>query len=309
MPRHLLLTGGAGFVGAHLAARLLDAGRTVTVLDDLSAPAARAGSARLQRQAARLDPSAEAGPLRLTVADVRDAAALERAAAGCDALVHLASVVGVDAVTAEPERTGSVIRDGTARVLDLARARGLPLMHFSSSEVTDGPRRGPRAVYGEAKRDAEALLLDAARDLAVTIVRPFNIVGPGQDAPGMVLPTLARAARVGAPLPVHGDGRQERSFLHVDDLVDATLALLDQAPRPGGRIVEVGSEERITIAGLAERLVRLAGTGASIAREASPAPREDRPRRAPDLTALRALVSFRPRWALDGILRQALARA
>lgn len=302
MPRHLLLTGGAGFVGSHLAARLLADGHAVTVLDDLSAPAAAAGAARLGTGHAP-------GRVRCVRADVRDAQALAAALEGCDAVVHLASVVGVDAVTAAPQRTGAVIREGTAAVLAAARARQLPLMHFSTSEVTDGPRRGPRAVYGEAKRDAEALLLRHADELPLTIVRPFNIVGPGQDAPGMVLPTLARAARAGAPLPVHGDGHQERSFLHVDDLVEATVALLSQPAQAGGRVLEIGSEERISIVGLAERLVSLAGTGAAIVREVSEGQREDRPRRAPDLTALRSLVGFRPRWALDGILRQALASA
>jgi len=301
-PRRVLITGGAGFIGSRLARRLARDGdpdaASVIALDDLSAP----GS------------TSSLGPgVQLDVADVRDERAVERAMDGARLVLHLASVVGVDAVTAQPERTGSVIRQGTAVVARAALRRGCPLVFFSSSEVTDAPRRGPRAVYAEAKRDAEALLLGLSHELPVTIVRPFNIVGPGQASEqGMVLPVLAAAARAGAPLPVHGDGRQERAFLHVDDLVDALLELLARtggAAAPGGEVLEIGGTERLSIGELAERLSALAGTAAPVQRGAPDGAREDRPRRAPDLSALRRRIDFAPRRGLSQILADALACA
>lgn len=265
------------------------------VLDDLSAPS----ELGLPDSAA----------VELSVADVRDAGAVHEAIAGSQVVLHLASVVGVEAVTADPERTASVIRQGTAHVLEACREHRLPLVFLSTSEVTDAPRKGPRAVYGEAKRDAEALLLSAARDIPVTIIRPFNIVGPGQSAAGMVLPALAAAARAGLPLPVHGDGNQKRSFLHVEDLVDALIEIMARPAAPGGEVLEVGSEERLSISAVARRLVGLAGTGADVNSLPSCPRREDRPRRAPELADLRRRIDFRPRWSLDAILRDALAHA
>gem|GEM_PF-434971 len=295
MPPQITITGGAGFVGCHLVRRLVHDGAEVTVLDDLSAPSEMGLPGH--------------SSLDLIEGDVRDGTAVARALDDAALVVHMASVVGVEAVTADPQRTASVILDGTAQVLEACQARDVPLLFLSSSEVTDAPRHGPRAVYGEAKREAEALLLAAARQLPISIVRPFNIVGRGQSAPGMVLPALAHAARAGMPLPVHGDGEQERSFLHVEDLVDVLVDLTSRPAAPGGEVLEVGSEERLSISSLAGRLVHLAGSGA-VVRSHPPCPRrEDLPRRAPDLAGLRRRVHFSPRWSLDAILRDALAHA
>jgi len=294
----VLVTGGAGFIGARVARRLIRSGASVVLLDDLSASS---------------DSPLPRGADALLIADVRDPRAVAMASEGCDLVLHLASVVGVDAVTADPERTGSVIRRGTEVVLADCLRGERPLIFFSSSEVTDAPRNGPRAVYAEAKRDAEALLLDAAQRLPVTIIRPFNIVGPGQSLEqGMVLPTLAAAARAGRPLRVHGDGRQERAFLHVDDLADVMLELLEQTrgiALPGGEVLEIGGVGRVSIGQVAERLTRLAGCDAPIARGAPDGLREDRPRRSPDLSALRRRIAFAPRRGLDEILSDVLARA
>ncbi len=297
MTARVLITGGAGFIGARLARRLLAGGEHVTVLDDLSA-----GS---------LD-ALPAGPgLEVLVGDVRDAEAVHRASARVDLIFHLASVVGVDAVTADPGRTGDVIREGTEAVLRAALDRGCPLVFFSSSEVTDGPRRGPREVYARAKRDAESLVLGQAH-VPVTVVRPFNVVGAGQSARGgAVLPTLAGAARRGEDLLVHGDGHQTRTFLHVEDLLDATTAFVRGQRAAGSQreVVEVGDTRPVAIGEVAERLARLAGRGARVRRGAGSTAREDRPRRLPDLTALCAHVDFRPRHALDPILRDVLVGA
>jgi len=125
----------------------------------------------------------------------------------------------------------------------------------------------------------------------------------------MVLPALASAARAGMPLPVHGDGEQQRSFLHVEDLVDVLVALTGRPAPAGGEVLEVGSEERLSISALAGRLVSLAGSGAVVSRLPPCPRREDLPRRAPDLAQLRRRVDFSPRWSLEAILRDALAHA
>jgi len=299
MPRNVLVTGGAGFIGARLAVALARAGADVLALDDLSAPGA--------------SPPGPAPGLAFVRADVRDAAAVARAAAGRELVLHLASVVGVERVVRQPGLTESVSLEGARAVLAACRATGAALVAFSSSEVTDPPRSGPRGAYARAKRGAEELLLAAAGELPVTLVRPFNVVGPGQSAEqGMVLPVLARAALRGQPLPVHGDGRQERCFLHVDDLVEALLQLLAATggrAAPGGELLEIGGVERVSIGEVAERLAALAGRGARVQRGV-PAPlREDRVRRAPDLAALRRHVAFAPRRGLDAILAEVLARA
>jgi len=296
MPRSVLVTGGAGFIGARLALALARAGAQVLALDDLSAP----GSA---------SPPSHSR-LALRVADVRDAGAVAEAAAGRDLVLHLAAVVGVEQVIADPARTWSVILDGTRTVLAACRAPRTPLVAFSSSEVTDAPRQGPRAAYADSKRAAEALLLGAAHELPVTIVRPFNVVGAGQSAQqGMVLPVLAAAARAGRALPVHGDGRQQRCFLHVDDLVETLLALLAAhggRAAPGGEVLEIGGVERVAIGEVAARLAARGAPGARVQADASAPLREDRERRAPDLAALRARVAFAPRRGLDAILQEVL---
>lgn len=294
MSSHVLVTGGAGFVGSHLVRALLRQGDRVTVLDDLSAPSPLGlpDDTRLERQ----------------LGDVRDPAAVARALDRRPThVVHLAAVVGVERVVARPERVDSVIRDGGGVVLEAARRHGLPLLSVSTSEVTDAPREGPRRVYAEAKADAERAAL-AADELPVTVVRPFNVVGAGQTAPGAVLPRLAAQARRGAPLSVHGDGSQERGFLHVDDLVEAITALLAQTGAQRG-LVEVGQPVRTRILDLARRLAGLAGRGSAVQLVDADVGREDRPRRAPDLRALGERVSWAPRRPLESILRGALLGA
>jgi nucleoside-diphosphate-sugar epimerase len=293
--RRLLVTGGAGFLGVHLVRGLLARGARVVVLDDDSAPSPL---------------GLDACPaLELRHGDVRDAAAVSRSVQGCDHVVHLASVVGVEAVLADPERTDSVIREGSACVWEHARAARLPFLFLSSSEVTDPARVGPRSVYARAKRSVERALLASPDAGLATIVRPFNVVGPGQTAPGMVLPALLRAARAGLPLPVHVDGRQQRGFLHVSDFTEVLLDLLEAHPRSGGQVLEIGSPERTSIAELAERLGRLSGQLRVACHAPQPSQREDRPRRAPRLEALRRLVPFAPKRALDDILDEVWSHA
>lgn len=306
----VVVTGGAGFFGSHLVERLLAEGHAVTAFDDLS-------SGRVEN----LPPGA-----RLVPGDVRDGAAVARACAGADLILHWAAAVGPELVARDPAGTWSRNVDGTARVLEAAAAQGARVLVASTSEVY-GPEvegvlaedqplvlrpQGRRDVYALSKAagEAYALALHRMRLLPVTVVRCFNVVGPRQsERYGMVLARFARAARTGRPLTVYGDGTQRRCFLHVADAVTAVLALA-RTPAAEGQVVNVGSDEEIAIRALAERVLEEAGGGRiehvpfeRVHGEGFPDPR----RRRPDLARLRALTGFAPQRTLHEAIRDVLA--
>lgn len=296
MTLRILITGGAGFIGSHCVHRWVSDGHRVRVLDDLSA--------------GDKDALPSTGT-SLHIEDVRDQEALRRVAEGVDLMVHLACVVGVDAVTENPSGTTSVILEGTKSALETARDVGCPLVYFSSSEITDEERSGPRSAYARAKRQAENMILDQKPWAPLAIVRPFNVVGPGQACErGAVLPALAQAAQEGQPLPVHGDGTQTRSFIHVEDFVELFHSWLEAwlVVQPSiTEVVEIGSRESIAIGAVAEQLAYLAGAGSSVQTGVLAVDREDRPRRLPDLEVLLDRVSPTPLRSLDVILADVLA--
>ena len=148
-----------------------------------------------------------------------------------------------------------------------------------------------------------------AQDGILSTVALVTSVAVAVDQTSTVLVAGFAAALAGMPLPVHGDGSQQRSFLHVEDLVDALLKVMARPAAAGGEVLEVGSEERLSISAVARRLVGLAGTNAGVSRIPACPRREDRPRRAPELSVLRRRIDFTPRWSLDAILRDALAHA
>ena len=248
MTGDVLVTGGAGFIGGHLVERLVADGRRVRVLD-------------------RREPVT--GPSEWVEADVRDAAAVEAAAKGASLILHLASVVGVDALLADPVEAIDVAVNGTLRVLDAAGRADVPVIHLSTSEVLGinpavpwaegadrvlGSSLADRWSYGTAKATAEHLVLawSRSRGIPATIVRPFNVYGPRQE-PRFVVASMVRAALRGEPIVVDGDGTQTRCFTYIDDVVDG-LARVAAAP---GRvpIVHLGSEDERSVLELA-KLVR-----------------------------------------------------
>jgi UDP-glucose 4-epimerase len=317
--RYVLVTGGAGFIGSHLCERLVSGGERVVALDDLSA-----GSE------ANLVALANDARFALERADVLDAGAVEGLVRGAVRVVHLAAVVGVRRVIADPVRTSEVNVRGVETVLAACVRHRRPLLFTSSSEVYGLSPRLPfreddallfgatherRWVYAHAKALGEGLVLAAqrTRGLTAVVVRLFNTVGARQSASsGMVLPSLAAQAVRGAPLTVFGSGAQTRAFVHVTDTVSA-LEALAREPRACGRVFNVGTRRETSILELAERVRAAAGCRAPIVRmpyeEAYGADFADPPRRSPDTTRLESLVGWVPRRDLDAIVAEAVAEA
>jgi UDP-glucose 4-epimerase len=316
---HLLVTGGAGFIGSHLVDALLARGDRVTVLDDCST-----GSL------ANL--AAVSGNARLTVlhGSVCDEVLVDEACAQVDVVVHLAAAVGVKRIL--DKQVSSIVTNlrGTEVMLRAAHAhRSLPFLLASTSEIYGKQDRAPfreeddsvlgasslhRWSYACSKLMDEflALAYHRERNLPVTIARFFNVTGPRQSpAYGMVLPRFCAAAKNGAPLEVHGDGGQSRCFLHVRDAVTAVLALLGcDAAR--GKVVNIGSAEEVTMRALAERVVRVTGSRSPVRlipyAEAFPQGGfEDMRRRVPDVTRLQTLTGWKQTLDLDATIRDCLA--
>jgi UDP-glucose 4-epimerase len=311
-----LITGGAGFIGSHLAQALLARGEQVRVLDDLST-GDRANLAGLA--------------VEFRLGSVTDPLAVADAVAGCDRVIHLAAAVGVKRILAEPISSITTNIDGTRLVLEACGRDDIPVLVASSSEVYGdsaaasfheghhlhlGPSAIHRWSYACSKLLDEFLALawHRERGLPVLVTRFFNITGPRQSpAYGMVLPRFAAAALAGQPLQVHGDGEQSRCFLHVTDCVRAVLALIDQ-PAAIGQVVNIGSREEITIGELARRVVDQAGSTSPIAfipyAQAYPEGGfADMRRRVPDVTRLNQLTGWTPTLDLAATIADALVWA
>lgn len=311
---HVLVTGGAGFIGSHLVERLLAEGHTVTVLDDFS-------GGRPENLAAVLDHPR----LRLLRGDVTDPHILSAALDGIDAVFHLAAVVGMPRVLADPLRTLQVNVLGTERVLAACAQRGLPICLASSSEVYGkgvrwpaaedndlrlGPPTSPRWAYAVSKLLDEHLALAWARHgLPVRIVRYFNVYGPRADPAGYgyVIARFMDQALRGEPLTVYGDGRQTRSFIYVSDAVEGTLRA-GTHPAAVGKIFNIGRAEEISIRELAEKVRTI--TGRPLPIRFVPLPEaygpgfEDLPRRVPDVRQARTLLGFEARVTLEEGLKR-----
>ncbi len=311
---HILVTGGAGFIGSHLVERLLAEGCRVTVMDDFS-------TGRPENLAAvRTDPR-----LRVIEARVSAWAGLDRLAGEADAIYHLAAAVGVELVVRSPIRTIRTNLDETEAVLEAAAGRGVPVLLASTSEVYGKSQReefreeddlliGPphlgRWSYACSKLMDEFLALAYARErgLPVIVARIFNTVGPRQTGQyGMVLPRFIAAARAGRPLRVYGDGAQTRCFCYVADTVEA-LARLMRCPAARGEVFNVGSTEEVSILELARRVIAALGSTAPIELvpyDAAYAPGfEDLRRRRPAVDKLERFTGFRPATPLDEIIRR-----
>ena len=307
-----LITGGAGFIGSHLAEALLAAGHQVFVIDNLST-----GSIQ------NIEPLKAHAAFKYVVGDITNEPLLAELVDDCDVVFHLAAAVGVKLIVEEPVRTIETNVHGTEVVLKHANKKKKLVIFASTSEVygksTDvpfhedadlvlGPTPKHRWAYACSKAIDEFLALAywKERKLPVVIVRFFNTVGPRQTGRyGMVIPNFVRQALAGQPITVHGDGSQTRSFCHVRDVVGALLRLMDE-PRAVGEVFNVGNSQEISIMALAERVRALTASGSPIVTipydQAYESGFEDMPRRVPDLSKIHALVGYEPRTDLDAIL-------
>jgi len=308
-----LITGGAGFIGSHLAELLLDQGTEVFVLDDLST-----GS---ERNVAHLR---ERRDFHLIVDSVLKSSVVNELVHRCDVVYHLAAAVGVRLIVEEPVHTLVTNIQGTEIVLDHCNRFGKRVLVASTSEVY-GDRREPEALSEESKRMygpttarrwayAESKALDEflalayhqERGLDCVIVRLFNTVGPRQSGQyGMVIPRFVQSALAGRPLEIHGDGTQTRCFCHVQDTIRALSALMD-ATDISGEIFNVGSTERVTITELAQRVLTLTGSSSTTV----PVPYdevygqgiEDMLHRQPAIEKVSGAIGWGPTRSLDEIL-------
>jgi nucleoside-diphosphate-sugar epimerase len=300
----VLVAGGAGFIGSHLCEALLARGDEVIALDDLST-----GS--------RANVAAFADHPRFSLIE---ADAAEAPDVAVDLVMHLASPASPVHYDAWPLKTLAANSLGTWRLLDVARASGARFVFTSTSEAYGDPLVhpqpetywgnvdpiGPRSQYDESKRFGEALVMSYRREHGVnaSIARLFNTYGPrmGIDD-GRIIPHLMAAAATGAPMVIHGDGSQTRSFCYVDDLVDGLL-LLASDHGADGEVFNIGNTHEISIATLADRVRRLAGTGSEIVSDARRP--GDPERRRPDLTKIRGRYGWEPRIGLDEGLARTL---
>lgn len=314
---HALITGGAGFIGSHLAERLLRAGQQVTIIDNLS-------TGRF-KNIAHLD--GQPG-FRYAIEDIRNIHVLDRLVSECDVIYHLAAAVGVEKIISEPIETIEVNIGGTEVVLKTARRYRKKVLIASTSEIYGkgtrfpfhedddrlmGPTTRSRWSYAASKAIDEFLALAYHKEvgLPVVIMRFFNTVGPRQTGQyGMVLPRFVRWALAGEPLSVYGDGQQSRCFCNVRDVVEAMFALA-QSPASVGQAFNIGSQEEITILELAERVKQRVGSRSDIRfvpyDEAYEAGFEDFRRRVPSLEKIRAAVEWEPTLSLDQTIDEIVA--
>ena len=308
-----LITGGAGFIGSHLAERLLADGHEAFVLDNLSTGSID-NIAHLKSHPC----------FSYAIDSITNEPLLAEMIDRSDVVFHLAAAVGVKLIVEQPVHTIENNVHGTEVVLKHANKKKKLVVIASTSEVYGkstkvpfhesadlvlGPSEKHRWAYACSKLIDEFLALAYWKEkrLPVIVVRLFNTVGPRQTGRyGMVLPTFVRQALAGKPITVFGDGTQSRSFTFVGDVVDALVALASE-PRAIGGVFNVGNTGEVAIGELASRVKEMTGSPSPIHLipydEAYEAGFEDMPRRVPDITKLRELIGYAPKMGLDEIIR------
>jgi len=311
--KHILVTGGAGFIGSHLVERLLNDGNVVVVIDDLST-----GSLE------NLAPVKSNPRLKIVQSKISGCKQLPKLAANAEFIFHLAATVGVELVVKSALHVLESSFHETEILLRAAAKKSTPLLLTSTSEVYGksakaefsedddlliGPPGQSRWSYASAKLTDEFLALACAREkkLPVIIARLFNTVGPRQTGRyGMVLPRFIAAAKSGTPLKVFGDGKQSRCFGFVHDVVEA-LARLQNCEKARGEIFNIGGTEEVSILALAKLVVKTLGSKSKI--EFVPYDKayspgfDDMRRRKPLVEKLERFVKFKPQTPLREIIR------
>ena len=313
----VFITGGAGFIGSHMAEALLARGDAVMVLDDLSTGCME-----------NIDHLIARPGFEYRIGSATDAPLVTELVDRCDITMHLAAAVGVKLIVEQPVHTIETNVRATEVVLQATAKKKKPVVVASTSEVYGkgvkipfsedddlqlGPTANSRWAYACSKALDEWLALAYWREKGVPVILPrfFNTVGPRQTGRyGMVLPTLVSQALQGNPLTVYGTGNQSRCFGHVRDVVAAVLALVE-TPAAIGQVVNIGSQDEVTMLQLAEVVRELTHTDSEIVlvpyTEAYAEGFEDMQRRVPDVSKLERLIGFRPRTPLEEIVRDVVA--
>ncbi|HEX8030525.1 MAG TPA: GDP-mannose 4,6-dehydratase [Vicinamibacterales bacterium] len=313
----ILITGGAGFIGSHLAEALLDGGHTVYVLDDLST-----GSID------NINHLKDKPEFHYTIDTVFNDRLVAEMVDRADVIFHLAAAVGVKLIVEKPVHTIETNVHGTEVILRHASKKKKLVFIASTSEVYGKSAKVPfneetdlvmgattrhRWAYACSKALDEFLALAHWKETQqpVIVMRFFNTVGPRQTGQyGMVVPTFVRQALSNQPITVFGDGTQQRSFTYVGDVVGALLKLMVE-PSAIGQVYNVGNTEEVTIRGLAERIKARTGSSSEIVvipyDQAYEAGFEDMPRRVPDLTKINKAIGYVPKVGLDEIIDRVVA--
>lgn len=319
---HVVITGGAGFIGSHLADALLERGYSVHALDNLS-------TGRFQN----IEHLVDTPGFHFTEMDVRDVVVLSDCLVNADAVVHLAAVVGVQQVMERPVDTIQTNVKGAENVLEIAAEHDLRTIMASTSEVYGkamelngspdalaesgdwalGSTSKHRWAYACTKALDEFLSLAYHKEhnLPVTCLRFFNTVGPRQSSRyGMVIPTFVSRALADEPIRVHGDGTQSRCFTHVSDAVRAIVGVLE-ADDTAGEVYNVGNHEEVSIGELAHLIVDLTDSASEIEfipyEEVYGPGFEDMKRRTPDLTKINQAIGYTPHHGLQDILHDVIS--
>jgi UDP-glucose 4-epimerase len=308
-----LITGGAGFIGSHLAERLLGNGDEVTILDDLS-------TGRLEN----IQGLRDRAELQFVKGDIRDSTLVQLLTSRCDVVFHLAAAVGVQLIADDPVHTIETNIAGTEVVLEAANKFGRKILLASSSEIYGKSEKVPfgedddfvlggtafsRWAYACSKAIDEFLgqAFHQQYGLGVIAARFFNTIGPRQTGRyGMVVPRFVQWALKDEPIQIYGTGRQTRCFCYVGDLVDAVIALM-RCEQAAGQVFNIGSTEEVTMEALADRIIAI--TGSRSKKEFVPyavaygRPIEDMMRRVPNTQRIRNLIGWQPKTNLDQTLR------
>src|SRR5262249_14325023 len=312
-----LITGGAGFIGSHLAERLLDRGDRVVLLDNLSTGSIE--NIRHLKSSDRMEYHLDSIENRQLLAELVDDA---------DVIVHLAAAVGVKLIVESPVRTIETNVNGTQLILEAACKKRKLVLTASTSEVYGkntnvpfredsdlvlGPTTKGRWSYAASKALDEFLALSYWKEkkLPVIVVRFFNTVGPRQTGRyGMVLPNFVKSALDNTPIRIYGDGKQSRCFCDVRDTVESLLRLIDTV-HAVGEVVNIGNTEEISIEGLAQRVKQRTNSNSAIEfipyDQAYEPGFEDMMRRVPSVDKLHAITGFRPQTPLSEIIDRVTA--
>ena len=308
----ILITGGAGFVGSHLADRLIKGGHEITVIDDLSTG-----------RYSNVEHLEDQKGFRLIIDTVLNQRLMEELIRETDRVYHMASAVGVRLIMEQPVKTIETIFHGTDVVLKFCSryrkrvlipstsevyGKGASIPFAEEDDLLTGATDKHRWAYACAKTLDEFLALAHWKEtrLPVVVVRLFNTVGPRQTGQyGMVVPRFVHAALKNEPIPVYGDGTQARCFGHVSDVVEGLVKMLE-TPVCFGQVINIGNDEEVSIMGLADRAITLTSSSSEIKfvpyEEAYGEGFEDMRRRVPSLEKAKRLIGYKPTRTLDNII-------